>query len=43
MSKAGWHFIKDVRKRVKLPVQIATDQLAAYEWIHSTAFRVCGI
>ncbi|MFN2624198.1 MAG: hypothetical protein ABR611_15285 [Chthoniobacterales bacterium] len=26
----GWSFVKDVRERVKGPVQIATDQLAAY-------------
>jgi IS1 family transposase len=32
-SETGWHFIKDVRKRVKGPVQIATDQLPAYAWL----------
>jgi IS1 family transposase len=32
-SETGWHFIKDLRKRVKGPVQIATDQLPAYAWL----------
>lgn len=27
----GWSFVRDVRKRVSGPVQIATDQLPAYE------------
>ena len=26
----GWHFVRDVRQRVNLPVQIATDNLPAY-------------
>lgn len=31
-SQTGWLFVKDVSERVRKPVQIATDQLPAYEW-----------
>ena len=41
-STSCWHFIKDVRKRVKLPVQIATDQLVAYEWNIQQHFGYVG-
>jgi IS1 family transposase len=31
-GETSWRFVKDVSERVKKPVQIATDQLPAYEW-----------
>ena len=39
----GWHFVGDVRERVKGPVQIATDQLPAYVRHIRNAFRIRGL
>jgi len=38
----GWHFVKDVSERVRKPVQIATDQLPAYEWNIKQHFGYVG-
>ena len=41
-SQTGWLFVKDVSERVRKPVQIATDQLPAYEWNIKQHFGYVG-